>query len=334
MALRDLILSTRPTGPLFSIKGRRFGFLVDGPTDLDGVEGLLRDMEARGASAQNLSEALVDAYHDQFPVFLGLSRGFRRREEISRMDPRMALWALAVFRDPWRVLDDLGTVPWVLVRYLIACWRPEVWLKDADLVRVPEELRRHLEPSELVYGSQDQPVDLRWLGSRLSCGLSVMGPVPGLLLPDALKCMGDVQIAGVHGLQDLTSLVAPGRRLVVSTCPQLEKLQVPEGTILDVRDCPKLTWVWGEVTADLQVANCPALGHLDVLLPREAVRPPSLTIQRCNALTSIGRYSGVPRLCRDLVIEDCPKLEKVESHIQVRWERRITNCPGLERDQR
>ena len=99
MTLTDLINATRRWGPMFAIKGNSYGFQGESPVAAIPPETMLQKMEAAGATPQELVMALMNAYQVHFPEFRGLSCGFRRREQLSPRDPRMGVWAVAVFRD-------------------------------------------------------------------------------------------------------------------------------------------------------------------------------------------------------------------------------------------
>jgi len=271
----------------------------------------------------------MDLYQVTFPEFRGLSCGFRRREQLSPQDPRMGIWALTVFRDGWRVLDHLGTTPEALLCYLLGRWRPRAWLGDAGLLRIPSELLAHMEPDRLVFGPQDHLLDLSWLGGPLACGLTITGPIPGLSLPKVMACAGDIYIEKVHGLVTINSLSAPGRQLTLRACPDLESIELPESTALVVQGCPRLTRIRGKVTGDLTVEDCPELTGLDIILPKDALPAPSVIVKHCAKLESIGRVTGVPRVCMDLIVEDCTNLRVILPRLIVRGERRIMGCPHM-----
>jgi hypothetical protein len=239
----------------------------------------------------------------------------------------MGIWALVVFQDGWRVLNRLGTNPEALVHYLLGRWPPRTWMEDADLLRIPWELRGHLEPDRLRFGPQDHPLDLRWLDGRLVCGLTIMGPIPGLNLPQALACAGDIHIEGVRELGSVENLIAPGRQLTLKACPDLEAIELPASTAIVVQDCPRLTQIRGRVTGNISVEDCSKLSGLDVVFPRDALPPPSVIVKRCLRMESIGRPSGVPRVCKDVIVEDCPRFRGFGPRLIVRGERRITECP-------
>jgi len=286
-------------------------------------------MEAEGATPQDLARILMQAYQVNFPEFRGLHCGFRRLEELSPQDPRMGIWALVVFKDGWRVLDRLGTTSETLLRFLLTQWPPKLWMEEADLLRIPSELRKHLRPDELMFGPQNHSLDLRWLGERLACGLTIMGPVPGLGLPLVLTCAGGIHIENVRELRSVQNLTSLGKQITLKACPELERIELPESAALFVQNCPRLTQVRGRVTGDLSVEDCSELSDLDVVFPRDALPPPSVVVKRCLRLESIGRPSGVPRVCKDVIVEDCPMFKGFGPRLTVRRERCITGCPQM-----
>jgi hypothetical protein len=77
------------------------------------------------------------------------------------------------------------------------------------------------------------------------------------------------------------------------------------------------------------VEDCPNLVTLDVLLPRDAMPIPSLTIRGCTSLKWIGRMASQPRVVRHLVLEDCPALQGIRQRLIVRGHRTVTGCPML-----
>ena len=78
--------------------------------------------------------------------------------------------------------------------------------------------------------------------------MSVTGPIPGLSLPNTLVCAGDIHIENVHGLAAIQGLSAPGHRLTLKHCPDLQTIELPKGTALVVDSCPQLDHVRGKVT--------------------------------------------------------------------------------------
>ena len=327
MSLTQLINATRRWGPMFSIQGHSYGFQGEAPEAAIPPEKELQRLEAGGATPKDLAAALMDLYQVHFAEFRGLSCGFRRREQLSPQDPRMGVWALTVFRDGWRVLDHLGTTPEGLLCYLLGRWPPREWLGDKDRLRIPPAFLHHVEPDKLTFGPKDDPLDLSWLGWRLACGLTITGPIPGLRLPQALACAGDVNIEHVAELVTIQGLNAPGRRLSLKACPDLESIELPESTALVVQGCPRITQIRGKVTGDISVEDCQELTNLDIVLPKDALPAPSIVVRRCSKLGSIGRASGVSRVCKDIVVEDCPNFRGFWPRLIVRRERRITGCP-------
>lgn len=329
MSLSSLIKSTQHWHLRFSIKGKGDRVERDPGGPCLSPEQTLQFLEAGGSSPGDLALALMDHFHVQFPEFRGLSCGFRRREQLSPRNPQMGIWALVVFRDGWRVLDQLGTTPEDLLRYLLGTWPPSAWMEEADLLRIPSELRGHLFPDRLRFGPQDHPMDLGWLSERLACGLVITGPTPGLILPQALACIGDIDLGNVHGLRNVRNLTAPWRQLTLRACPDLETIELPESTATVVQDCPQLVQVRGKVTENIFVTNCPGLIHLDIVFPRDALPAPSLIVRNCPNLRTLGRPSGVRRTCKDLILEDCPVLSVIQPDLIVRGRSLITGCPLL-----
>ena len=329
MSLSSLIKSTQHWHLRFSIKGKGDRVERDPGGPCLSPEQTLQFLEAGGSSPGDLALALMDHFHVQFPEFRGLSCGFRRREQLSPRNPQMGIWALVVFRDGWRVLDQLGTTPEDLLRYLLGTWPPSAWMEEVDLLRIPSELRGHLFPDRLRFGPQNHPLDLHWLGEHLACGLTIMGPLPRLSLPQVLACAGDIHLENVRELRSVQNLTAPGKQITLKACPELERIELPESTAIVVQDCNRLTQVRGRVTGDLSVEDCSELSDLDVVFPRDALPPPSVIVKRCLQLESIGRPSGVPRVCRDVIVEDCPKFRGFGPRLIVRRERCITGCPQM-----
>ena len=97
----------------------------------------------------------------------------------------------------------------------------------------------------------------------------------------------------------------------LKACPDLESIELPESTSLVVQDCPRLMKIRGKVTGDLTVEDCSELAGLDIILPKDALPAPSVVVRRCAKLESIGRVSGIPRVCMDLIVEDCTILKVI-----------------------
>ena len=142
-------------------------------------------------------------------------------------------------------------------------------------------------------------------------------------------CAGDIHIEGVRELGSVENLIAPGRQLTLKACPDLEAIELPASTAIVVQDCPRLTQIRGRVTGNISVEDCSELSDLDIVFPRDALPPPSVIVKRCLRLESIGRPSGVPRVCKDVIVEDCPRFRGFGPRLIVRRERCITGCPQV-----
>ena len=332
MGIKNLIRPSRGPRLAFAIKGRAFGFQGNARDTCPGqdVEAALRTLEDQNSPVSELAEALMDAFHQTFPRFMGLSRGFQRRQDLRPNDAEMGLWALTVLRDGWRVLDHLGTSPESLVLHLLARWSPKAWLDDVELLRVPPSLRPHLGPEGLHFGPGSSSIDLRWLPSRLAGSLTIEGPLPGeLLLPPRFEARGDIHITAMEGLRTIQGLGCQGRTLTLQACTRLDLVELSADTKLQVRRCLGLTTIQGKLTADLVIEGCPSLEDIDIVFPRDALPAPSVSTRRCNHLRRIGRASSKPRMCGDLVLVDCPQLTNVNGRI-IRGRKDVVGCPKLQ----
>jgi len=332
MAIKNLSRPPRSTTIAFGIEGRAFGLQFDTKSQTSGeeVEAALRALEGQNPPLSDLAEALMDAFHQMFPRFMGLSRGFQRRQDLRSNDAEMGLWALTVLKDGWRILDYLGISPQSLVRYLLARWPPKAWLDDVEFLRVPLRLRPHLQPEGLYFGPGSASIDLRWLPSRLACSLTIQGPVPGiLLLPPRLEVRGDTRITQVECLGVVQGIGCRRRTMTLEAITGLDHVELSEDTRLQVRRCPGLTTIRGKLTADLVIEDCPSLENIDVVFPRDALPAPSVSVRRCNRLWSIGRASSRPGMCMNLALEDCPQLTAVNVG-HVRYEKVVVGCPKLQ----
>ena len=285
-----------------------------------------------GANAADLAKALMEAYHKSFPSFISLSQGFRRRDQLQPGNPEMACWGLTVFKNPWRVLDELGTRPMDLLRYLLPRWAPGLWKEDArGLLRLSEHICAALREDCLEFGPQDEGLDLAWLPNRLACGLTVQGPIPRVRLPEALACRGPVILSQLGTLRTIEGITATGHSISVSACPDLIEVRQPvDATRVEVRDCTSLARIIGRLQADLTVEDCPSLEEVLVTFPREPPLPaPKVTIRRCQRLQSIGKPSSVGRVCGDLTLEDCPELSYLQASLTIRGHKAVINCPAL-----
>lgn len=77
----------------------------------------------------------------------------------------------------------------------------------------------------------------------------------------------------------------------------------------------------------MRAEDCQELIDLDIVLPKDALQVPSIVVRRCTKLGSIGRVSGVPRVCMDVVVEDCPSFRGFGSRLIVRGECHTSNYP-------
>ena len=332
MSLRDVINTVGLGRWGFPVQRQTVGLGQVVHPDRHPHEDRLRALESGGGSTTVVARALMDGYHQGFPLFHGLSSGFRRRDQIHATNPEMACWALTVFKNPWRVLDELGTRPKDLVGYLLARWQPGLWMDDASgLLRLPEHICAVLREDCLEFGPQDTGLDLAWLPNRLACGLTVQGPIPRVRLPEALACRGPVILGQLGTLRTIEGITATGHSISVSACPDLIEVRQPvDATRVEVRDCTSLTRIIGRLQADLTVEDCPSLEEVLVTFPREPPLPaPKVTIRRCLRLQSIGKPSSVGRVCGDLTLEDCPELSYLQALLTIRGHKAVTNCPAL-----
>ncbi len=325
MTLRDIIQPKRPSASLPSAQGRWASCMDEQRQRGCSPESQLQGVEAQGASAEELAELAMDMFLPLFPRFRGLSKGYQRRDQLSPHDPEMGLWLLLTLRDGWRVLDVLGTLPRSLLARLLWARSPSEWIEDIEQLRLPSDLRGAVHPHGLEFCSQSKPLDLRWLPYWVAGSLRILGPLPGVLLPDSLTCGGELVLREVSGIQRLKGLEA--KNLIVERCPDLTTIDLTKHTPIQVRACPSLTQITGKLQKDLIVEDCPELLEIDVLFPRDALPATSLVVRRCQKLGSIGRASGVPRACKNLIVEDCQSFSGFWPQLTVRWERRITGCP-------
>ncbi|WP_005031714.1 hypothetical protein [Holophaga foetida] len=314
----------------FAAQGRGFGFTFpfSNATSKEAVEADLRALEAQGLPVEDLANAVMDGFHMLFPYFLRLGAGIRERKDLSPDNPQVGLWTLVVLKDGWRVLEHLGTRSEDMVAYLLTRWPPSAWLDDADLIRIPESLRKILRPEGLHIGPGSALVDLTWLPCRLACSLTVEGPRPGLLLPKHLEVWGDVSIRGVDGVRPLDGLSCPRRTLTIQACSGLERIELPAATAIRISQCPQLTRIQGKLTASLEVEDCPGLESIDAVFPRDALPPPALTVRRCESLRVIGRPTSKTRMCGGTSLVDCPNLTTVNVNL-FRGKKIVLRCPKL-----
>jgi hypothetical protein len=131
-------------------------------------------------------------------------------------------------------------------------------------------------------------------------------------------------VSGVHRLHPVFA-----QSLVVEGGVDLAAVMLYPLTPTTIRACPALRRIHGSMCADLVVEDCPNLQTLDVLLPRDAMPIPSLTIRRCPSLKWIGRVASQPRVVKHLVIEDCPALQGIHQRLIVRGRKTVARCPML-----
>lgn len=237
---------------------------------------------------------------------------------------------LVVYQDGWSVLDFLGQRWDLLLNYLLSRWPPAMWLDDEVLLRrILPERREVIHPEGLVFGPQASGLDLEWLPPRLACGLTVRGPIAAVRLPKTLECKGPVYLEGLGGLRTLGGITAPGQCLTVIGCQDLERIELPSGTKLVVRDCYQLNAIVGKITADLHVEGCRSLETIIGWLPREAHPAPMLKIRNCLRLKAIGHHTAVARACGNLTLENCPELNYLQNLLVIRGHKTVTNCPAL-----
>lgn len=325
MSLHDIIRPRRPGAPLPLPQGRWAHLLTSMRAQGDSPVAQLQSVEEAGATASELGTFLMNFFFAMFPRFLGLSRGFSPRRKLSPDDSEMGLWCLTVFRDPWRVLEALGTEPINLLRFLLATHQPSAWIDDLQLLRVPADIGVFIKPWGVAIEPQTAPLDLTWLPTKVMGHLQITGPVSLSEPPGTQDCRGSYTLRNVSGVHRLHPVFA--QSLVVEGGVDLAAVMLHPLTPTTIRACPALRRIHGSVCADLVVEDCPSLVTLDVVLPRDAMPIPSLTIRGCPSLKWIGRMASQPRVVKHLVIEDCPALQGVRQRLIVRGHKTVAGCP-------
>lgn len=326
MSLCDIIRPRRPGAPLPVPQGRWADLLTSLRAKGASPVVQLQAVEEAGATPDEIGDLVQDYFLLLFPRFRGLSRGFRTsRRDLRPDDSELGLWCLTVFREPWRVLEALGHQPINLLRFLLATHEPSAWIEDLQLLRVPADIGRFINPWGVEVGPQTAPVDLTWLPSKVVGHFQIIGQVSLTEPLETVDCRGGYILQNVSGVQRLHPVFA--QSLVVEGCVDLVALMLHPLTPTIIRGCPTLRRVHGSVSADLLVEDCPDLVNLDVILPRDAMPIPSLTIRRCPSLVWIGRLASLPRVVKHLVIEGCPALQGVRQRLIVRGHKTVTGCP-------
>jgi hypothetical protein len=288
----------------------------------------LQSVEEAGATPDEIGDLVQDFFLPLFPRFRGLSRGFRTsRRDLSPDDSEMGLWCLTVFRDPWQVLEFLGTKPINLLRYVLATHEPSAWINDLQLLHVPVDIGVFLKPWGVSIGPQTAPLDLTWLPSKVVGHIQIVGPVSLCEPLETVDCRGGLTLQNVSGVHRLNPVFA--QSVVVEGCVDLAAIWLHPLTPTTIRSCPALRRIHGSLSADLMVEDCPNLVTLDVLLPRDAMPIPSLTIRRCPSVKWIGRMASQPRVVRHLVLEDCPALQGIRQRLIIRGHKVVAGCPML-----
>lgn len=326
MSLHDIIRPRRPGAPLPLPQGRWAGLLTSMRAEGDSPVAQLQSVEEAGATPDEIGDLVQDFFLPLFPRFRGLSRGFRTsRRDLSPDDSEMGLWCLTVFRDPWLVLEALGHEPINLLRYLLATHEPSAWIDDLQLLRVPSDIGMFIKPWGVSIGPKTAPLDLTWLPSKVMGHLQIIGPVSLSEPPGTDYCRGVYTFRNVSGVHRLHPVFA--QSLVVEGGVDLAAIMLHPLTPTTIRACPALRRIHGFVSADLIVEDCPNLVTLDVLLPRDAMPIPSITIRGCSSLKWIGRMASQPRVVKHLVLEDCPALQGIRQRLIVRGHKTVTGCP-------
>jgi len=326
MSLCDIIRPRRPGAPLPNPQGRWADLLTSMRAQEDSPVVQLQAVEEAGAMPDEIGDLVQDFFLPLFPRFRGLSRGFRTsRRDLRPDDSEMGLWCLTVFREPWRILEALGHQPINLLRFLLATHEPSAWIEDLQLLRVPADIGRFIKPWGVEVGPQTAPVDLTWLPSKVVGHLQIIGPVSLSEPLETVDCRGGFTLHDVAGVHRLHPVFA--QSLLVECAVDLAAVMLHPLTPTTIRACPALGQIHGFVCADLVVEDCPNLLTLDVLLPRDAMPIPSLTIRGCSSLRWIGRMASQPRLVKHLVIEDCPALQGVRQRLIVRGHKTVAGCP-------
>ena len=328
MSLSDIIRPRRPGAPLPLPQGRWADLLTSMRAKGDSPVAQLQCVEHAGAAPNEIGDLVLDYFVALFPRFRGLSRGFRTsRWDLRPDDSEMGLWCLTVFRDPWRVLEALGHEPINLLRYVLATHEPSAWINDLQLLRVPADIGMFIRPWGVSIGPQEAPLDLTWLPTKVMGHLEIIGPLSLPELPGTDYCRGGYTLRNVSGVHRLHPVFA--QSLVVDGGVDLAAIMLHPLTPTIIRACPTLRRIHGSVGADLVVEDCFNLVTLDVLLPRDAMPIPSLTIRRCPSLKWIGRMASQPRVVKHLVLEDCPALHGIRQRLIVRGHKVVAGCPLL-----
>lgn len=295
----------------------------------DTAEAYLLALRAGNLTLQALLRAAQELYAWRYPRWRGLGAGFAKATDVPPWDGLFALWVLGVFGpDAWAMLEMFEADLVALLQELLTWWPPQLWLDQADLLRLPGEVRGLLRNDRLEVGPVCH-IDLRWLPRRMACGLTLLGPIAEAQLPAHLRCKGPIHIDGVGGIKQVQNLEAPDHEVHLTGLPELRRVCLTAGTRLVADGCPELHIVEGEMDRTLVLRNLPRLEMLDVKAPDLAGRADDLTVVNCPRLSKIHWPGGPFRWVRNLTLVDCPGLLAVPKRLRVTGETMGSGCPAL-----
>ena len=268
----------------------------------------LRTIEFEGAPAEILALAISRLY-DHEP---GLRCWCGSIPDSGPGGLARSSWAVATLACPEPVLACLGHSLLDVFAYRVATLPVKRWFEGPVHRGVDPEVLLAATMNGLTFRSPLGALDLTWIRKEVQGCLEILAPKGSLTLPPLLQCRGRFEVRGAAGitrLQGIRVVGTPGTA-IIDGCPDLEDLELPRATRVEVRNCAALKRIRGHVPpGGLEVVGCAKLEDAVLSISRDTLVRPDLTFRDCPSLVRLGSMNRTRRVIGNLTLAGCPSLQ-------------------------
>ena len=170
-------------------------------------------------------------------------------------------WAVSILDQPDQVVAVLGASLLDVFAYRLANLPPARWLDGPIHFGLEPELILAATEGGLLFLSPIHPLNLNWM-QKVGGYLQVLDPIWPVQLPPVIQCENRLHLRGVRGLATPIHPVVHGAGgiAIFEDCPDLQVIEVPQVTRLEVWNCPALHRITGQLpVGGINVVGCPNL---------------------------------------------------------------------------
>jgi len=268
-------------------------------------------LEAEGASPDALTSAIARLYRPEW--FL------RRCIQVDGVEPDAAgdqrlgrsSWALEILEHPGAVLACWGHSILDVFAYRVANLPPERWLEGRIEPGVDLEVLKAVTSEGFTFQTPSRALDLTWIRREVRGNLVILNPMGLVHLPHLLRCRDRFGLRGAARVTRLHGIRVKGDTglAVIEDCPDLVDLELPRATTVEIRRCPSLRRIRGNVPSrNLRVDGCPRLQQAVLCFPKDTLSRPRVAFRNCPSLIQLESTSRARRVIGDLILVSCPSL--------------------------